>query len=53
MTQGEQARAMMAAARGVPPEARERHAARAAERNRRHGAAILRNARWTLTQDAA
>jgi hypothetical protein len=53
MTQGEQARAMMAAARGVPAEARMRHAERVAERNRRRGEAMLRNARWVLTQDAA
>jgi malonyl CoA-acyl carrier protein transacylase len=41
----------MAAARGLPPEVVERHAARAAERNRKRGEAILRNARWRLRQE--
>jgi hypothetical protein len=52
-TQGEQARRMAAAARGIPPEVVEAHAARAAERNRKAGEAILRNARWRLKQEAA
>jgi hypothetical protein len=52
-TQAEQARKMMAAAQGIPVEARIRHAERQAERNRKASAALLRAARWRLRQDAA
>jgi hypothetical protein len=52
-TQGEQARKMAAAARGIAPEVVERHAARMAERNRRASDALLRSARWRLRQEAA
>lgn len=51
LTQAEQAKRMMAAARGLPPEVVQAHAERAAERNRKASEALLRSARWRLRQE--